>query len=73
MIVQPHDMVAIHVQTAVRFAFGIDDVNFAFPLGLDVVVTPHWRVDLGASFDMPGFITSYDRLFNFGLFVRARI
>jgi hypothetical protein len=74
VLVQAHRMLALHLQTGVRVTFSdLNDVFPAFPLDLDVVLTPHPRVDLGFSFDLAGSVFDYAALIALGGFLRVRI
>jgi hypothetical protein len=74
VLIQPHRMLALHLQTGTRVTFA--DLSYAalsIPLDLDVVLTPHPRVDLGISLDLAGSVLDYTQLINFGGFLRVRI
>jgi hypothetical protein len=78
LLFQPHRAIALHLQTGVRATFAeIYPTAICVPIDLDVVVTPHPRIDLGASLDVAGQTTrralDYVTLMSFGAFLRVRI
>jgi hypothetical protein len=78
LLVQAHRAIALHLQTGVRASFAALSPTAIFvPVDLDVVVTPHPRIDLGVSFDLAGATTraaiDYATLMSLGVFLRVRI
>jgi hypothetical protein len=71
-------MLALHLQTGLRASFTNAMPNSVYvPIDLDVVLTPHPRVDVGVSFNVAGDVGGQPRdyvgLLNLGVFMRVRL
>jgi hypothetical protein len=78
LLLQPHPMFALHIQTGPRLIFSNKSfTNLSAPLNVDAVVTPHSRVDVGVSLGLNGALlngpSAYATSIGLAAFLRIRL